>query len=166
MQERIRAQEQYSRKDTLDACSNVGRLLQLFTLTIRTMFTIRQVTQIIKEKEKQINDRDIYINEHLPKIDAELKNEANKQGFIISTNNCKDSVLVSKANNRIGYHRIKYTSDLANVPNAIKRKDVSNKRKLEKDNDGKSICSSEMKRFNQQYTRTVTKYKIMTVFIC
>ena len=61
-----------------------------------------------------------------------LKNEANKQGFITSTNNCKDSVLVSKAINTIGYHRINYTSNLANVPNAIKRKDASNKRKLEK----------------------------------
>ena len=71
------------------------------------------------------------------KNDAELKNEANKQGFITSTNNCKVSVLVSKANITTGYHRINYPSDLANVPNAIKRKGTSNKRKLEKDNDGK-----------------------------
>ena len=75
----------------------------------------------------------------MPKVDAEMKNEANKQGFITSTINCKVSVLVSRANSTIGYHRIHYKSDLANVPNAIKRKDASNKRKLEKDNDGKSI---------------------------
>ena len=106
--------------------------------------------KLLKKEENEINDRNIFINEHLPKFDAELKNEANKQGFITSTNNCKVSVLVSKANNTIGYHRINYTSDLANVPNAIKRKDASNKHKHEKDNDGKSICSPDMKRFNQQ----------------
>ena len=61
-----------------------------------------------------------------------FKNEANKQGFITSTNNCKIAVLVSKANNTIGYHCINYTIDLAYVPNAIKRKNASNKRKLEK----------------------------------
>ena len=62
----------------------------------------------------------------------------------------KFSVLVSKANNTIGYHRINYTIDLANVPNAITGKDASNKRKLEKHNDGKSNCSPDMKQVNHQ----------------
>ena len=106
--------------------------------------------KLLKKSKNEINDQNFYINEHLPKVDAEMKNKANKQGFITSTNNCKVSVLVSKSNNTIGYHRVNYTSDLANVPNAIKRKDASNKRKLEKDNDGKSICSPEMKRVNQK----------------
>ena len=71
-------------------------------------------------------------NESTTYFSTLFKNEANKQGFITSTNNCKVAVLVSKANNKIGYHCINYTIDLANVLNAIKRKDDSKKRKLEK----------------------------------
>ena len=194
MQDRTRAQEQYSRKHTLDICNppfdaqrsnnvlldslwffekNLG--IRLHETRIKSCHilpatghdyvlpsviikficfddnnNVYKSCKLLKKKKIEINDRNFYINEHLPKVDAELKNEANKQGFITSTNNCKVSVPVSKSNNTIGYPRINYTSDLANVPNAIKCKDDSNKRKLEKNNDGKSICSPEMKRVNQQ----------------
>ena len=112
-----------------------------------------QITEIIKERKINditINDRNIYVNEHFLKVGAELKNEANEQGFIFLTKNCKISVLVLTVNNTIGYHRIIDTIDFFNVPNAIKREDAIKKRKLEKDNDGKSICSPDMKRVNQQ----------------
>ena len=36
------------------------------------------------------------MNENLPKYDAEIKAEAQKQGFVTSTKNCKVSVLVQK----------------------------------------------------------------------
>ena len=77
---------------------------------------VYNVYKLLKKRKNKINGRNNYINEHLPKVDAELKNEANKQGFITSTNNCKVSVLVSKANNTIGYHRINFNvSTLSNV---------------------------------------------------
>ena len=75
------------------------------------MNNVYKSRKLLKKRKNEINGRSIYINEHLSKIDAELKNEANNQGFITSTNNCKVSVLVSKANNTIGYHRINYMSD-------------------------------------------------------
>ena len=104
--------------------------------------------KLLKKWKNEKNDRHIF--QKFPKIDAELKNKADKQGFITSRNNCKVSVLLSKANNTISYHRINYTGDLATVANAIKRKNASKKRKSEKDNDGKSICSPDIKRVNQQ----------------
>ena len=103
------------------------------------------------------NNRNIYIDKHLPKIGAELKKEASKQGFITSTKNCKICVLISKANNTIGYQCIIYRRDLVYVPNPYKRKDACDKRKLENDNDWKLISSPDMKRVNQQKTRAVNQ---------
>ena len=194
MQDRIRAQEQYSRKDTSDICNppfdaqrsenvlldtlwlfekylgirlhetrikachilpGTGNDYVLPSVIIKFIYfdnknKVYKSRKLLKKRKNEINGRNIYINEHLSKVDAELKNEANKQGFITSRNNSKVSVLVSKANNTIEYHRINYTSDLANVPNAITGKDASNNLKLEKDNDGKSICFPDMKQVNQQ----------------
>ena len=50
--------------------------------------------------------------------------EADKRGFTTATNN-KVSVLEPKANNTVGYYRINYTSDVANVQKAIKSKNSS-----------------------------------------
>ena len=194
LQERIRAQEPYSKKNTLEICNppfdaqrsnnvlldilwffeknlrielremrikachillGTGNDFVLPPVIVKFIYfddknNVYKSRKSLKKMKNKINDWNIYINEHLPKVDAELKNEAQKQSFITSTNNCKVSVLVSKANNTIVYRRINYTSDLANVPNAIKRRDASDKRKLEKDNNGKSICSPGMKRVNQQ----------------
>ena len=47
--------------------------------------------------------------------------------------------------------------DLANVPNAIKRKNAGKKSKSGKDNDEKSICSPDMKRVNPQKARTANQ---------
>ena len=42
--------------------------------------------KLSKKRKNEINDRNIYINEHLPKVDAELKNEAKQQGLQPSSN--------------------------------------------------------------------------------
>ena len=150
LQDRNRAQEQNSRKDTLDICNppfdaqpsnnvlldtlwffekylgirlhetkikachilpGIGNDFVLPSVIIKFIYfddkkDFYKSRKLLKNKTKEVNDRNIYINVHLPKFDAELKNEANKQGIITSTNKRKKSVLVSKANNTIGYQRI------------------------------------------------------------
>ena len=49
-----------------------------------------------KLKNVKYNNANIYMNENLPKYDAEIKAEAQKQGFVTSTKYCKVSVLVQK----------------------------------------------------------------------
>ena len=136
--ERLRAQERYSRKDSIIICnppfdSNDNRHVLENTLwffdaylNIRigeerivachilpgtgnkdrydsvickfvhfdqkdTVFGARR-----KLKNVKYNNANIYMNENLPKYDAEIKAEAQKQGFVTSTKNCKVSVLVQK----------------------------------------------------------------------
>ena len=46
-----------------------------------------------------------FLNERLAKFEAELKAEANRQGFVTLTKNCSVSVLVKRNNSDTGYHK-------------------------------------------------------------
>ena len=73
------------------------------------------------------------MNERLPKFEAELRAESNRQGFITSTKNCSVSVLVKRNNNDTGYHNINQISGLENVKNPIKRENQKMKYCLDDD---------------------------------
>ena len=96
----------------------------------------------LKTAKNSLNKKPIFLNERLPKFEAELRAEANRQGFITSTKNCSVSVLVKRNNNDTGYHNINQISDLENVKNPIKRE--NQKRKYCLDDEDK--VDDEMKR--------------------
>ena len=183
--ERLRAQERYSRKDSIIICnppfdSNDNRHVLENTLwffdaylNIRigeerivachilpgtgnkdrydsvickfvhfdqkdTIFGARR-----KLKNVKYNNANICMNENLPKYDAEIKAEAQKQGFVTSTKNCKVSVLVQK-NNVTSFKNINFVEDLGKIENPIKRA-ISKQKYDNKSRNGDDVKSPDAK---------------------
>ena len=83
------------------------------------------------------------MNENLPKYDAEIKAEAQKQGFVTSTTNCKVSVLVQK-NNVTSFKNINFVEDLGKIENPIKR-DISKRKYDNRSQNGDDVRSPDAK---------------------
>ena len=69
----------------------------------------------LRKAENHINNKNIYLIEPLPEIEAQIKAEAVKRNMIVSTHNCTVSVLVDRGSQKPTYKKINDVEDLDNV---------------------------------------------------
>ena len=72
----------------------------------------------------------MYINERLPKHEAQISSEAKKMGMITSTKNCAVSVMVRNSQNETSFQPVNYVNDLNKVKNAVSRDSTREKPKF------------------------------------
>ena len=77
------------------------------------------VKRKLKNLKKPLNNFNKYINERLPKHEAQINSEAKKMGLITSTKNCAVSVLVKSSQKETSFKPVNYISDLNKVQNAV-----------------------------------------------
>ena len=175
--ERLRAQERYSRKDSvlimnppfnartsknvtydtlkffddflgvkltvdsIKAChiiQNTETEYQMSTVICKFIY-FNDKLEVLKKKralrkaKNHINNKNIYMNEPLPEIEAQIKAEAVKRNMIVSTHNCTVSVLVDRGSQKPTYKKINDVEDLDNVL-AVK-KNTYNARSNNNDHD-------------------------------
>ena len=75
----------------------------------------------LRKTKNRINNKFIYLNEHLPEYEAQIKSEANKRNMITATHNCALSVLVENCSEKAKFVKINEIEDVDSI-NAIKRK--------------------------------------------
>ena len=84
----------------------------------------------------------MYINERLPKHEAQINSEAKKMDMITFTKNCALSVMVQNSQKETSFQPVNYVNDLNKVINAVLRDPAREKPK-----------------FGTNYYRTVTSNK-------
>ena len=76
--------------------------------------------RLIAKTSNPLNGKKIYINERLPPLEARLRDEVSKMGYLTSSNNCVVSIKFAKHDGRTGYAPIKHINDCEKVRGAIK----------------------------------------------
>ena len=76
--------------------------------------------RLIAKTSNPLNGKKIYINERLPPLEARLRDEVSKMGYLTSSNNCVVSIKFAKHDGRTGYAPIKHIDDCEKVRGAIK----------------------------------------------
>ena len=75
----------------------------------------------LKMLKNPLNNLNMYINERLPKYEAQFNSEAKKMGIITSTKNSAVSVMVRNSRNETSFQPVNYVNDLNKVKNAVLR---------------------------------------------
>ena len=75
----------------------------------------------LKGQKNEINQKNIYVRERLPAMDAYIKKFAEGKGLITSTNNCTVSVLCDQGDGRKKLVKVNDVTELENVKNPIVR---------------------------------------------
>ena len=84
----------------------------------------------LKNLKNPLNNLNMYINERLPKHEAQINSEAKKMDMITSTINCAVSVIVRNSQNVTSFQPVNYVNDLNNVKNAVLRDSATKKPKF------------------------------------
>ena len=75
----------------------------------------------LKGQKNEINQKNIYVRERLPAMDAYIKKLAEGKGLITSTNNCTVSILCDQGDGRKKLVKVNDVTELENVKNPIMR---------------------------------------------
>ena len=103
----------------------------------------------LKKLKNQLNNLNIYINERLPKHEAQINNEAKKMGMITSTKNCAVSVMVRNSQNETSFQAVNYDNDLNKVKNAVLRDSAREKPKFGT-NHYRTLTSNEHEKYSPE----------------
>ena len=91
----------------------------------------------------------MYINERLPKHEAQINSEAKKMGMITSTKNCAVSVMVRNSQNETSFQPVNYVNDLNKVKNAVLRDPAREKPKFGT-NYYRTVTSDEQEKYSPE----------------
>ena len=109
--------------DSIKACHiipNTETEYQMSTVICKFIYFNDKLEVFMKKRalrktRNHINNKNIYLNEPLPEIEAQIKAEAVKRNMIVSTHNCTVSVLVDRGSQKPTYKKINDIEDLGNV---------------------------------------------------
>ena len=110
----------------------------------------------LKKIKSPLNNHNIYINERLPKYEAEINSEAKKMGMITSTKNCTVSVMVKNLQNETSFRAVNNVDELNKIQNPVLRESGRNKRKFMKEAEELS-CEKGQERFSPDNRRPMKK---------
>ena len=110
----------------------------------------------LKKIKSPLNNLNIYINEILPKYEAEINSEAKKMGMITSTKNCTVSVMVKNLQNETSFRAVNNVDELNKIQNPVLRESGRNKRKFMKEAEELS-CEKGQERFSPDNKRPMKK---------
>ena len=82
------------------------------------VFGARRKLKKLKYPQYNLN---MYINERLPKHEAQINSEAKKMGMITSTKNCAVSVMVRNSQNETSFQPVNYVNYINKVKKAVLR---------------------------------------------
>ena len=91
----------------------------------------------------------MYINETLPKHEAQINSEAKKMGMITSTKNCAVSVMVQNSQYETSFQPVNYVNDLNKVKNAVLRESAREKPKFGT-NYYQMVTSNEQEKYSPE----------------
>ena len=127
--------------DSIKACHiipNTETKYQMSTVICKFIYfndklEVFQKKRALRKAKNHINGKNIYLNEPLPEIEAQIKAEAVKRNMIVSTHNCTVSVLVNRGSQKPTYKKIIDVEDLGNV--LAGKKNTYNARSNNNDHD-------------------------------
>ena len=73
----------------------------------------------MEKVEEPLNNLNMYIDERLPKHEAQINSETKQMGMITSTKNCAVSVMVRNSQNETSFQPVNHVNDLKKVKNAV-----------------------------------------------
>ena len=103
----------------------------------------------LKKLMNPLNNLNMYINERLPKHEAQINREAKKMGMITSTKNCAVSVMVRNSQNETSFQPVNYVNDLNKVKNAVLRDPAREKPKFGT-NYYRTVTSNEQEKYSPE----------------
>ena len=103
----------------------------------------------LKKLENPLNNLNMYINERLPKHEAQINSEAKKMGMITSTKNCAVAVMVRNSQNENSFQHVNYVNDLNKVKNAVLRDPAREKPKFDT-NYFPTVTSDEQENYSPE----------------
>ena len=84
----------------------------------------------LKKLKNPLNNLNMYINEILPKHEAQINSDAKKVDMITCNKNCAESVMVQNSQNETSFQPVNYVNDLNKVKNAVLRDSAKEKPKF------------------------------------
>ena len=103
----------------------------------------------LKKLKNPLNNLNRYINERLPKHEAQINSEAEKMVLITSTKNCAISVMVRNSQNKTSFQPVNYVKDLNKVKNAVLKDPAREKPKFGT-NYYRTVTSSEQEKYSPE----------------